>query len=338
MVSLIGRSSYLFARKRLSTGLPVFDRFLSPGLPAAGLIEIYGVEGLGKTALALQIAGAVFKAGGYVILQDIENALDGDRICHLWGITEGEFESQFAEETIDDGRIFVRHCQSLEDSIISSEERFSWIRASLSPTAQIVVVEDSVAAAMPNLQQNWNYGDSSQKGMQANAWTDSLRKLNPTLVKEGICWININHEKDKMAMGLMRGGHSTPGGRALKFFYGVRLRMQKMGEYLKVSDTTVGEVVGVTIMKHKWAPSHRSIKLPFVYRHGLRPDHVAFALLYKAKKIKGAKTGIDGRGPGTLVMDLSGKAKEIKFDSWGDLYLKIGPSIEKYIEKVGLSL
>jgi len=46
------------------------------GLPRGRVIEIYGQESSGKTALSLHIAGECQKAGGVVAFIDAEHSLD----------------------------------------------------------------------------------------------------------------------------------------------------------------------------------------------------------------------------------------------------------------------
>lgn len=64
------------ATEFVASGSLTLDAVLGGGIPVGRIIEIYGPEGSGKTAIALACAAGIQRRGGNVVFVDAENAFD----------------------------------------------------------------------------------------------------------------------------------------------------------------------------------------------------------------------------------------------------------------------
>ena len=58
---------------------------------------------------------------------------------------------------------------------------------------------------------------------------------------------------------------TTPGGRALKFFSSVRLRIARQSAIMENSTTQCGHTVGISVKKNKVAPPFKSTAVDLIY-------------------------------------------------------------------------
>src|SRR3984885_14415650 len=150
------------------------------GFPRGRIVEIYGPESSGKTAVALHAVANAKKAGGIAAFIDAEHALDPDYAKKLGVDTDALLVSQ-----PDTGE------QALEiaDMLIRSG-------------AIDVVVIDSVAALVPRAEIEGEMGDA-HVGLQARLMSQALRKLAGALNQTKTTAIFINQLREKV--GVMFG-------------------------------------------------------------------------------------------------------------------------------------
>ncbi len=124
----------------LSTDLPTFDEYLlgCGGVPDGRIIEIYGPESAGKTAIACHIIGCAQKAGGLALFVDAEHALDLNHARTLGVDVDNLILSQpdYGEQALEVVLAFVR-----------------------SRAVRIIVI-DSVSALVPKAELDGDMGDS----------------------------------------------------------------------------------------------------------------------------------------------------------------------------------
>src|ERR1035437_7651343 len=155
----------------IPTGLPSVDNYIfgCGGFPRGRIIEVYGPESAGKTAICLHTIGQCQKAGGVAALVDAEHALS----------------PTFASETLG---------VDMDELIISQpscgEEGLETVEGLVDAGVDLIVV-DSVTALVPRAEIDGEMGDSHM-GLQARLMSQCMRKLCGKVSKAGTGVVFIN--------------------------------------------------------------------------------------------------------------------------------------------------
>ncbi len=165
----------------ISSGAIELDEVLGVwGYPRGRIIEIFGIEGGGKTTLSLHAIAECQKAGGTAAFIDAEHALDPIYAQNLGVNMQELWISQ-----PDTGEQALEICEELTRS-----------------GAVDMIVIDSVAALVPQAEIDGDMGDSHM-GLQARLMSQALRKLNGIVSRTNTVLIFIN--QIRMKIGVMFG-------------------------------------------------------------------------------------------------------------------------------------
>jgi recombination protein RecA len=223
-------------------GTPLVDGsgLVCPGYPRGRIVEVYGPESSGKTTLALAAIVQVQKANEGVMFLDFENALHHGYAKACGVDFDPERLMYFAPSTYEDGLVML----------------YVAIKQGVS-----LIVIDSVAAMVPKAELEKKLGDAAAIGILARAMSLNLPKMVQWLKPSSSTVILLNQVRATIS----KGGHgptddNTAGGKAVKFYASVRLKLTRIkSEFierpdpvtLKKKKISYGNVVQVKAVKNK---------------------------------------------------------------------------------------
>lgn len=237
------------------------------GFPRGRIIEVYGPESAGKTALCLHLIGECQKAGGIAAFVDAEHSLSP-----TFANTLGVDMTELVISQPDCGEQALEIVEGLVDS-----------------KAVDIIVIDSVTALTPRAEINGEMGDSFM-GLHARLMSQACRKLVAKAAVAGVMLVWINQIREKV--GLVFGSPEvTTGGRALKFYASIRLEVRRLAASkngtIKEGDAIIGHKVNIKAVKNKCSFPFRETVVDLLYTTGFDKDE---DLINYAQKI-GVLTG-----------------------------------------------
>lgn len=269
-IELGGSDANQDVRDWLDTGIKPLNYALSGkysgGIPVGRLVEFFGGESSGKTALATQALISTQQKGGVAVFFDHEHAFSLARAKHL-GLSDAEDcwiykQPQTAEQSfkmVDTVVDYIQH----QDS-----DRY------------VTIVIDSVAAMVTKAELEIDYDEQNMKTMLSlpALLSASLKKLSRKVNQGNITLLLINQTRDNP--GVMFGSkEKTTGGKALKFFCSVRLKLSKIGP-IKEGDEIIGDYVRAETIKNKTFEPFKTCTYISSYSKGIdmAGSHLHYAL------------------------------------------------------------
>ena len=231
---------------RVSTGSLSLDIETGGGLPYGRLVEFFGREGTGKTALALKTVAQAQKQGKSVVWIDVEGSFD-----YKWAALLGVDTSKINLAKPETGEAA---CDIL-DAVVRSGDCG-------------LVVLDSTAALIPEKDVDTAMEDPEQLGLRAKMVNRLVRKLHSALnekigedkLPNKCLVIFINQIREKI--GVMWGSpDTTPGGLGLRHAASIRVEFRK--KWLKQGDDVIGQTITFTTKKNKTYPPFRRGEFDF---------------------------------------------------------------------------
>ena len=212
------------------------------GFPKGKIIEIYGGESSGKTTLATQILVELQKNKGVGAFIDVEHA----------------FNPQYAEALgLNLKKLIFMQPDSAEDAL-------NRLIALIESKGVDLVVLDSVAALSPQKELDGGMGDETM-GLLARIMGKMLRKIRAIANENGVTVVFINQIRSNMKG--YGDPETTAGGRALKFFSTIRLKLSA-SEKIKVDNEMIGQKTRFFIAKNKVGSPHKKAIINLYYGEG----------------------------------------------------------------------
>lgn len=251
----------------LDMGYPPLNKILSGsfdrGLPHGRIIEIYGPSAAGKTLLATMAMIAAQKAGGIAMFIDWERAFNLKFAVEMGLNPEYPHFIYKRSDTWEEG-----NTQAMQVAKLVRETK------AIAESAPIVVVFDSVAAAVPKSMMFDSKG--KERGIDEYSMNDTtalarvtsttLKSVNQYVGKFDITAIYLNQIRTKP--GVVYGDPTTtPGGTSMEFYATTRLALgaKKIMEESDGGKEFKGRLIGMETKKNKVSRPFQSVELRLVY-------------------------------------------------------------------------
>jgi len=187
------------------------------GVPKGRMIELYGPESGGKSYLTLKLISSAQKMGLKAALIDIEHSF-----VQKWAMDNGV--------NVDE---LLYGCD-----FDYGEQALEYVSKLCASGLVAVVVIDSTAALIPKAEIDGDIIDSNP-GVLARMMSKAVRQIMDSSAKTNTTVVWVNQIREKLSINKPAWGDSetTPGGRALKFYSHMRLRVVRVGKVFEKGAT-----------------------------------------------------------------------------------------------------
>jgi len=230
----------------IPTGCYSLDQVLGGGIPRGRIIEIFGLESSGKSALAAFLVAQFQKQGKTAMWFDLE---------HVW-------DDKYAKKIgVDTDLLIKGFSPSAELTLTIMEE---YIRS----CAIDVMVIDSVDGMLPDEMAGKDVGDKLMAPL-ARLMGQGLRKMIGAIADSKTSVIFVNQLREKMNTFAFGNKYSTSGGLALRFYSSVRLEVTKIKKLLNKDGVNIGNRLRIKVVKSKVGDPSQIAELDLYFASGI---------------------------------------------------------------------
>ena len=237
---------------RWSSGIESLDEIIGGGMPCGRVVEIFGPESSGKTSLVYWLM-SLHKIGVYI---PIEGTYDEARAKSL-GVKDKQmivYRATYGEEALNAGVKFAK-------------------------AGVPIICIDSVPACQPKDDLD-KIEKSAENELRIGGVARLFSKMLPTIVRiceeTGTTLILINQVRAKMDAMLFGEKDDTPGGRAIKFYSSIRIKVARRAwieipnknPAISADKEKVGIIMKAKIAKSKVSNPYGEAELPFFFDRG----------------------------------------------------------------------
>lgn len=248
----VGSESSILQIPRMSTKIEDMDEITGGGLPKGRIVEIFGPESSGKTSFAYWLA-SLCKQSVYI---PIEGTYDEDRAKSL-GVKNKQmivFRASYGEEALNATLKFANAGIPL-------------------------IIIDSVPACQPkeDLEKlEKDLENETRIGGVARLFSKSLPLLVHACEQSGTILVLINQVRDKMNAMLFGEKDDTPGGRAIKFYSSIRIKVARKAwievpnknPKISSNNVKVGMIMKCKVVKSKVCNPFGEAEIPLFFDRG----------------------------------------------------------------------
>lgn len=262
----VGSNKSILQVPRLSTQIDDLDEITGGGLPQGRIIEVFGPESSGKTSLAYWMA-SICKQSVYIPI-------------------EGTYDEQRAKS------IGVRDKQMIVLRANYGEQALNAVLRFAKAGIPLIII-DSVPACQPKEDMEKLEKDAENEtriGGVARLFSKMLPLIVRECEKSGTILLLINQVRDKMNAMLFGEKDDTPGGRAIKFYSSVRIKVARRAwieipnKNPKISAQTekIGMIMKCKVVKSKVCNPFGEAEIPLFFDRGF----TSFANLKQIRREK----------------------------------------------------
>lgn len=303
-------------RSWIPTQFPWFDWMISDGkgLPVGRAIQFWGEYSACKSSFA-------------------------QALIHPWQATNGvclyfDFEFGIVPEWLENYHVI--QSRFLESNPETIEEAFDTIFESLKESKKaknvpLLLVWDSVAAALPVVERDEKEFASNSVGVVPRAFSKACRKLPRRLSRRDSTVFFINQTRQKIGASAFEDPKVRPGGEALDFASStiIRLRRSKLKRKVKGRDVVWGFKVSMKTDKNRLAPPFRQCEIIVDFKKGACPVLSTHHLLKQTGYIVAA---------GKAGQKMKGYDEKFQVDDWSDFYRENRKAVAKTVRRALASL
>lgn len=238
--------------ERVSTGIEDLDEVIGGGLPRGRIIEVFGPESSGKTSLCYWLA-SLFKCSAYF---PIEGTYDAERAKSIG---------------VQDGQMLVYRCNYGEQVLNTA---LKLIKAGIP-----LVIIDSVPACQPKEdieKLSKDAENETRMGGTARLFSKMLPIIERECEKNSTILVLINQVRDKMNAMLFGEKDDTPGGRAIKFYSSIRIKVARRAwieipnknPKISAANEKIGMIMKCKIVKSKVNNPFGECEIPLMFDGG----------------------------------------------------------------------
>lgn len=275
----VGSNKSILQIPRMSSGIEDLDGITGGGLPVGRIIEIFGPESSGKTSLAYWLA-SICKQSVYI---PIEGTYDEERARSI-GVKDKQMivlRAAYGEQALDAVLKFAKAGIPL-------------------------IIVDSVPACQPK-DDIEKLEKSSENETRIGGVARLFSKMLPLIVRacesSGTILVLINQVRDKMNAMLFGEKDDTPGGRAIKFYSSIRIKVARRAwievpnknPMISSANVKVGMIMKCKVVKSKVCNPFGEAEIPLFFDRGFTSfaDLKSVRREIMLKNSKGAKK-VDG--------------------------------------------
>lgn len=237
---------------RVSTQIEDLDEITGGGMPEGRIVEIFGPESSGKTSLAYWLASLY----SHSVYFPIEGTYDEERALSI-----GVRKNQMIVCRAEDG-----------EQVLNMTLKFANAGVPL-------IIIDSVPACQPKEDIERLIKDAENEtrmGGTARLFSKMLPIIVRAIEKSGTTLVLINQVRDKVNAMLFGEKDDTPGGRAIKFYSSVRVKVARKAwievpnKNPKISSTNVkvGMIMKCRVVKSKICNPFGEAEIPLFFDRG----------------------------------------------------------------------
>lgn len=272
----VGSNKSILQIPRLSTQIDDLDEITGGGFPRGRIIEVFGPESSGKTSLAYWMA-SICKQSVYIPI-------------------EGTYDEQRAKSIgVKDKQMIVLRANYGEQALNAV---LKFAKAGIP-----LIIIDSVPACQPKEDLEKLEKDAENE-TRVGGVARLFSKMLPIIVREceksGTILILINQVRDKMNAMLFGEKDDTPGGRAIKFYSSIRIKVARRAwievpnknPRISSANEKVGMIMKCKVVKSKVCNPFGEAEIPLFFDRGF----TSFANLKEIRKEIMAKNSKNARG------------------------------------------
>jgi len=266
-----------------STGSLGLDLAIGKGLPSGRIVELYGMEAVGKSTICAHLVADAQSKGKKCAYIDTEHAVDFNYFSSLGVALDKLIFSQ--PNSGDDALNIV---EALTDS------------------GEVdVIIIDSVATLTPRAELEGSMSDQ-QVGLLARMMSKALRKLVAKSHNNGTTIVFINQLRENINTMGYGDKKTTTGGNALKFYASVRIELKRI-QTVKQGDVAIANKIKAIVKKNKVGIPFREAEYEIKFGQGISQvgEIIKYALDFDVLDKTGTWISYEDKGKwqGTLKME-----------------------------------